>query len=443
MKRDLALPVKILTGICALAVSSFSQTYTVSAKPGAVNYIQGDVAVNGDPVWTSNLKTTFLNANDVIAVKNGKAEVLLTPGVFLRVGENSEVRMINPSLIETRIEVLSGESMLEVDDLVPGSSVVVMDHGSATTLIKPGLYRFTEQRIATLDGKAEVQVDGRKVDLKKNKEVELGDNLVAKKVDQSQGDDLYAWSNQRAQYNAAATYAGSRAAYDAGGYGFSSFSSPGWYWNSPFNAYMWMPANGAFYSPFGWGFYGPGLVAYAPVMAVPYSGYGYGYGNGYGYGTGMGPIKLPPIKTTLLGTPKPPPIVHVPINPRNVPVTNFQGTSPAAFAAARMQMQQNYAYYGPRNASGAPAAQFRNGQTFSSMHAASQAAAANARAASASSSSGFGGSAAGNAGWSGGNSGSNSGWSGGRGASSTSRGGGSGGPSSMSRGGGSGTVRGK
>ena len=368
MNREWLLPAKILTGICGLALSSFSQTYTVSAKPGAVNYIQGEVTVNGDPVWTSNLKSTFLGANDVIAVKHGRAEVLLTPGVFLRLGDDSQVRMIKPSLVETRLEIVSGESMVEVDDLVPGSGLEILDHGSSTTLVKTGLYRFTDRSIATLEGKAQVEVGDRKLDLKKNKEVQLDDaKLAAGKLDLDRGDDLYAWSNTRAQYNAAATYAGSRQAYDAGGYGYSSFSSPGWYWNSPFNSYMWMPGNGAFYSPFGWGFYGPGVVQYAPVI-------GLGYGTGY-YGGGS---------VVNRGTLKNQPVVAVPINPNKPPVTGLQSSSPAAFASARSQAQQYYANTGVRTANGAPAANLRPGQTYSNMQAASHAASASAHSIAAS-----------------------------------------------------------
>ena len=384
MNREWLMPAKILTGIGVLAASSFSQTYTVSAKPGAVNFIQGDVSINGDAVWTSNLKSTFLNANDVIAVKNGKAEVLLAPGVFLRLGENSQVRMIKPSLIETQVEALSGESMVEVDDIVPGSSVAVIDRGSSTTLVKPGLYRFTETSIATLDGKADVAFGDRRIELKKDKEVGIDDALKAQKVDLNLPDDLYAWSNTRAQYNAAASYAGSTSVANAGGYGYSSYNSPGWYWNSPYNSFMWLPGNGAFYSPFGWGFYGPGVVGYAPVMAYPYYG---GYAGGY-YGGGGYPLR-PPVKPTTTATAA----VHpgqmlVPVNPRNVGVVNPQANSPAAFAAGRNHMQQAFIAYGPRTASGAPAANLRGGQTFSNMHAASQAARESSHASSPSSSGG-------------------------------------------------------
>lgn len=373
MNSEWLTPAKILTGICVLAASGFSQTYTISAKPGALNFIEGDVTINGDAVWKSNVKSTFLNQNDVIAVKHGRAEVLLNPGVFLRLADNSEVRMVKPSLIDTQLEALNGETMLEVDNLEPGTSVTVLDHGSSTSLVKPGLYKFTQNSVAVLDGKADVTFGARKVELKKNKQVEIGDALAESKVDLNAGDDLYAWSNNRAQYNAAASYAGSTNVYNAGGYGFSSYNSPGWYWNSPFNSYMWLPGNGAFYSPFGWGFYGPGVVSFAPVFTYPF------YGSG-GYYSGVGVSGVLPVRKPTAGALSQ---LVVPVNPKNVGAANVQSNSPAAFAAARNEVQRDVAYYGGfRTARGAPAADLRSGQTFSSMHEATRAAAASARSAS-------------------------------------------------------------
>jgi hypothetical protein len=392
MHSNWLFPAKILTGICALAVSSFSQTYTVSAKPGALNFIQGEVSINGDPVWRANLKTTFLNAGDTLAVENGKAEVLLTPGVFLRVGEHAQVRMIKPSLIETQVEVVSGESMIEVDDIVPGSSLDVMDHGSVTTMLKPGLFRFTEHNIAALDGKAEVAFGSKKLTLNKDKEVQIDDTLHASKVDLNQPDDLFAWSNGRSQVNAAASYAGSTQAYNSGGYGYSSFASPGWYWASGFNSYMWLPGNGAFYSPFGWGFYGPGLVAYAPVLGLPYY-YG-GYYNGYYPVTATNkPVKgIPaPVKVQTAQ-------LSVPVNPNHVGVAEFRGASPAALESTRIVMQNYANFYGLHTASGTAPAVMRGGQTFSTMQAASHAAVQSSRAVASGSSHNSGG------GWSGGSS---------------------------------------
>ena len=98
--------------------------------------------------------------------------------------------------------------------------------------------------------------------------------LKTQSFDKDRDDDLYAWSNIRSQYNAGLTYQAARTAASSsnnglfGGYGYSGFYGQGWYWSNGFNSWLWMPGS-AYYSPFGWGFYGPGYVMYAPVVTVP------------------------------------------------------------------------------------------------------------------------------------------------------------------------------
>src|SRR4051794_29109359 len=132
----------LLAGLIVLTAYATPQAYTVSAKPGAVNYVQGAAFLNGAPVEEKDLKSTFLNANDVVSTDLGKAEVLLAPGVFLRIGDNTKVRMVSPSLVATEVEVMDGEAMLEATGLVKGSSIQVVSRGGSTSIEKNGLYRF-------------------------------------------------------------------------------------------------------------------------------------------------------------------------------------------------------------------------------------------------------------------------------------------------------------
>lgn len=58
----------------------------------------------------------------------------------------------------------------------------------------------------------------------------------------------------------------------------SMYASSGWGpWDPWFDAYIFIPGGGIWYSPFGWGFYSPWLA-----YESPFFGYGYGYG-GWGY----------------------------------------------------------------------------------------------------------------------------------------------------------------
>src|SRR4051794_40120946 len=228
------------------------QAYTISAKPGAINYIEGNAFRNGKPLSDKGLKATFLDANDVLSTRVGKAEVLLTPGVFLRIGEESEVRMISPSLTDTQVEVSRGRVMLEASGLIKDQTVQVIDHGSSTTISKNGLYRFTADdrpTAAVLDGKASVSLGDHKLDLKKGKQVVLAENLKAEKFDTKKEDMLYAWSNVRSEYVAAASYRVAQTAYNSSpghwrGFGSNGFYSPGWYWNDGFSSWAWLPGGG-------------------------------------------------------------------------------------------------------------------------------------------------------------------------------------------------------
>src|SRR6202008_1192151 len=53
--------------------------------------------------------------------------------------------------------------------------------------------------------------------------------------------------------------------------------APGWFWDAGLYGYTWLPGDGAFFDPFGYGFYSP-YYLYG-------GGFVYGYGRG-GYGRG-------------------------------------------------------------------------------------------------------------------------------------------------------------
>lgn len=356
MKRVWLTTAKVLTGAFVTAMCAMPQAYTISARPGVVNYIEGDAFLNGRPVSATRLKATFLNANDTLSTDIGKAEVLLTPGVFLRIGDKSQIRMVSPSLTDIQVQLERGEAMIEVDDLVKDNHVTMLAHGGSVAIQKTGLYRFTTDpapSAAVIDGKAEVNVGDRKVDLGKGRQVLLAANSKPEKFDRKKEDDLYAWSNVRSEYDAAASYQAAKNVtvnnYGGwGGLGFGGWYGPGWFWNSGFNSWAWLPMDGAFYSPFGYGFYGPGVLPYAPVIVAPLRA-----GGGGGVATVNKGVPDPPGKTKA---------VPVPISPRNPPAMGLAARSPYANQVARTQAARSFAYTGFRTATGTRAASFAGGR---------------------------------------------------------------------------------
>jgi hypothetical protein len=143
------------------------------ASPGTLNYIEGQVMLNGEPISDRSAGSVVVGPNQVVATSNGYAEVLLSPGAFLRLGHNSEVRMIAAGLANVQLQVNRGPAMVESADPVKGSTLEVIVNGAAARIERGGLYTFDAdaQSVRVLDGKAQVRQGDSETTLKKGDEV--------------------------------------------------------------------------------------------------------------------------------------------------------------------------------------------------------------------------------------------------------------------------------
>ncbi len=336
MKRVWRETAKILTGLFVGAMCAMPQA-TISARPGVVNYIEGHAYIDGHELSASKLRNVALYANQTLSTDVGKAEVLLTPGVFLRIGDNSAVRMISPSLTDTQFEVVKGEAMVEAAQVVKDNNIEVISHGAVIRIEKDGLYRINADMpptVSVFEGEAQVQIGTSSQQVKKDRELILAAGSKPQKFNKKTPDELYAWSNVRSEYEAGASYASARtaaASFSGGsGFGYASGFGPGWYYNSPWNSWAWLPGNGYAFSPFGYGFFSPGYVGYAPVIVG-------GGGGGYYVGRHHGNGNYTPGEHDHDG--------HgnwhghsgalVPVNPNSPPAQGMAFRSPAALSAAR------------------------------------------------------------------------------------------------------------
>lgn len=252
------------------------------AVPGTLNYVEGQASFGNQTLNSKSIGSAELEAGQSLTTQAGKAEILLTPGVFLRVGSHSTVRMISAGLTDTQVEVDRGHAMIEVAEIHPENDLRVTADGTTTTLLKTGLYDFNlhDQQIRVFDGKAFVQDATQHTKLKGGREISLagGDApLKARKFDKKayEEGDLYRWSSLRSSYLAEANVnaAGLYADNGWGPWG-PGWWGADWYWDPWFDTYTFIPGDGIFYSPFGWGFYSPLWVTSAPI-------YGAGFGAGY------------------------------------------------------------------------------------------------------------------------------------------------------------------
>jgi hypothetical protein len=293
------MPRSRVTMLLSLATSLFVPAIfaqsTNTARPGTINYIEGQATLNGQTL--TDKSQAELAPGQTLATMNGKVEMLLTPGVFLRLGDNSAVTMVSPDLTKTEVQLDRGTAEVEVDQLYKQNDLLVDQGPAQTKLLKNGLYEFdaNTNTMRVFDGEAAVspsQTANKWVTVKDHHELALnGETAKSKDFNAEQAanqDPLYSWSKLRADYLGQANL--KLAEQYAGAPGFY----PGWFWDPGLYAYTWLPGDGLFWSPFGYGFHSP-LYLYGGGLIYPGFGFRGGYYGGYratpafhAYGNGFG-----------------------------------------------------------------------------------------------------------------------------------------------------------
>ena len=247
----------------------------ISAHSGIVHYVEGDVAIDGELTHPKFAQFPEVKPGQVLSTTDGRVEMLLTPGVFLRLSENSSVKMISNALSDTRVEVVSGTALIEVGELLPDNAITLISGGARIALPKRGLYRIDADpaRLRVYEGQALVSDGDRKLAARKGREVELASGaLDAKSFDARDTDAFYRWSGRRDSYIAAANVTSARVASNSADYGSGFYSGrSAWSWNPYFGMFTFVPASGIYQSPFGSPFYSPSMIrfVYFPRQSSP------------------------------------------------------------------------------------------------------------------------------------------------------------------------------
>jgi hypothetical protein len=133
----------------------------------------------------------------------GRAEVLLTPGVFLRLDEKSSIQMLSVKFSDTQVEMRGGSAVLEVTETVPDTAVRLIYRDWEMRSPKKGVYRIdTEpQRVRAYKGEVEVAIDGKQeaVTVREGEVLPLAAVLVAEPSTTNGNDDFKYWAMSRSQ----------------------------------------------------------------------------------------------------------------------------------------------------------------------------------------------------------------------------------------------------
>ena len=284
MKRS---RLNVVGGFFLAALLSSPAWGSIPPQPGTVNYIEGQAAIGAQSLTDKSVGSARVAAGQSLSTDNGRAEILLAPGIFLRIGAHSSVQMVSPGLENTIVTLQKGRAMVEVAYIRPENNVRIGENGANVHLLKAGLYDFDADRgtIRVFDGKAVAQTGDKNIELTSDHQLMLNaaGKLKAQKFDKNAyADDFYRWASLRSSYLAEANVDAARTYASPSGSSPGMWNGNGWYWDPSYSAYTFIPDDGIFFDPFGWGFYSP-WMAFGAFGGFGYGGFGYG---GYGYGGG-------------------------------------------------------------------------------------------------------------------------------------------------------------
>ncbi len=199
MKRWCALGVLVF--LC-LAATGLAQV-AISPRAGLIHHHVGQVMVDGQPVPFDSHLFVQLDPGQVLATRDGQAEVLLSPHSILRVGPDTRVKLLSDDITHPKLELLAGSAVVDssrgaaeaIVSLVSGSLVVDIRSG--------GLYRLDALPgrppvLRVFRGKASAHGDGCEWRLKSRQAVRLDSSFIGVYAfDTAEVDALDEWNRER------------------------------------------------------------------------------------------------------------------------------------------------------------------------------------------------------------------------------------------------------
>ena len=281
---------------CAIVGSAQSRNrekFVISAKAGGINAITGQASVHsrGETDWQQLVITDDLDAGDRVRTAfDGRVEILLNPGSYLRLGGNSEVELSNNSLENLEVRLLRGTAIVEAtgaEDL--DLNINISTPHTKLAIVRQGLYRLNvvpENATELIVRKGRVILSDSHTKVKGgNKVVFNATNVSVAKLTKeekkaSESEEVDIWSKERGKMLAKANSRidnrslNSAFAVFSGLDGFTRDPFSGrngiWFYNTNSRCYTFLPFYYGWNSPYG----SYGTSIYYPPAYYP-------RGNGY------------------------------------------------------------------------------------------------------------------------------------------------------------------
>ena len=199
--------------VVSVSLTSPAQTrdrFVISARAGGVNAVTGRASMHtrGNSEWQQLTIKEDLETGDVVRTGlDGRVEMLLNPGSYMRIGENSEFELADNSLENLEVRLIRGTVIVEATGAENTELLInITTPHTKFAIVRRGLYRLN---VMPGDGtelivrKGRVMLDDFHTKVKGGNKVVFssGSFSIAKleQTDKKKVDSLESWSKQRAE----------------------------------------------------------------------------------------------------------------------------------------------------------------------------------------------------------------------------------------------------
>jgi hypothetical protein len=212
--------------------------YVVSVKAGLVNDVQG--TANVSMMQTVNVGRPIRTGSD------GYVEILLRPGSFLRLGEDSEATLDDADLANVKVTIKHGPALVEAAEISKDHPITITTGNLTTKIRNTGIYRFENGVATVVQGK--LQTGDSNLTYEKGWQVFYQDNYRARKTGKMLETSLDAYSQSRSGVIAEANLSMVSSLGYGGTAGYSDFDI--WLFSPYLRLYTYIPRSD-YRSPYG------------------------------------------------------------------------------------------------------------------------------------------------------------------------------------------------
>lgn len=175
--------------------------YLISSRAGLITFADGPVFLEQTPFQFDEDRLRELAKGQRLQTATGRAEVQLGPATSLWMGTQASIRMIEPLLTNTSVQLEQGEFFIEIAQKYKKNVLNILLGDTVVELKEIGLYHFScnPNQMHVYKGKAKLRQNNKEKTVKKGKAADLVRPLKIYKFQKNPPNALLQWAARRSQ----------------------------------------------------------------------------------------------------------------------------------------------------------------------------------------------------------------------------------------------------